>query len=654
MCGIFGFYGKFDLDALKIGLAAIAHRGPDDSGLFQDAEAGVGLAHARLSIIDLSPLGHQPMTDETGRYTIVYNGEIYNFRELRAELETKGCRFSGGSDTEVLLKLYREIGPAMLPRLDGIFAFAVYDSISRELFLACDSMGVKPLYYAESRDGFTFASELKALVAAGCISNSIDVESLFRYLGFLWCPNGGTPFKDVFRLGPGEALRIRQGKLLRRWKWADAFWPNNQGLASIEPAEAVRQVSDVLRNAVHRQMISDVPVGAFLSGGLDSSAVVAMAREVAPDIACFTIDTGGVIDSGVIDDLPYARNVARHLGVKLYEIRVNSAQMAADFDRMVFQIDEPLADPAPLNVLYISRLAKEHGVKVLLSGAGGDDLFAGYRRHRALLMEQLWSWLPLGARRLLRRSSAYLDQRSETLRRVSKAFAYADATANRRLAAYFLWMSPERIRGLFASEHRALLTADSILAPMEEYLRQLPSNLSPLQQMLALEQRFFLADHNLLYTDKMTMAVGVEVRVPYLANEMVHLANSLPPSLKLRGQEGKWVLKRAMASYLPKEVIYRPKTGFGAPVRHWLRNELREWVGDMLSPDTLQRRGLFDPVAVDSLIEDDWAGRVDAAYTILGLVCIEAWCKHFLARVERRPFSGVAEHFGCQGVMGLK
>jgi asparagine synthase (glutamine-hydrolysing) len=280
--------------------------------------------------------------------------------------------------------------------------------------------------------------------------------------------------------------------------------------------------------------------------------------------------------------------------------------------------------------LYISQLARQHGVKVLLSGAGGDDLFTGYRRHRALMLERYWAWLPQFVRRGLRAGSAALNQDSAFGRRIAKVFAHADLPPDQRLAGYFLWADPRRILNLFAPEHRAALATGSMTAPLDDYLDALPAGLPPLHRMLALEQRFFLADHNLLYTDKMSMAAGVEVRVPFLDNDLVRLANSLPPDLKQRGAEGKWVLKKAMEPYLPRDIIYRPKTGFGAPLRHWLRHELKEWVGDMLSADTLRRRGLFDPKAVAALIEDDRAGRVDAAYTILSLVCIEVWCRAFV------------------------
>jgi asparagine synthase (glutamine-hydrolysing) len=628
MCGIIGAWGNPAADRVLVANRLQAHRGPDDQGLYHDTSAQIALGHTRLSILDLSPLGHQPMSDASGKVVIVFNGEIYNFRELRSELELAGYHFYGHSDTEVLLALYLAHGEKMLSMLNGIFAFAIHDQNNQTLFLACDAMGVKPLYFSEGGDGFVFASEMKALLACGDVSRELDIKTLFRTLGFLWSPGGATPFKGVHRLGPGEALRVKGMRIAQRWHWASSTWMAESSI--LDDTEAIHQVEAGLRTAVHRQMVADVPVGAFLSGGLDSSAVVAMARETAPDIQCFTINTGGVQDSGVTDDLPYARKVAKHLGVNLHEIKVDSSRMASDLEQMVFQLDEPLADPAPLNVLYISQLARQHGVKVLLSGAGGDDLFTGYRRHRALMMERYWAWLPVSARSGLRQLTANLGQGGALGRRVTKAFSHADWPENKRLSGYFLWADPVRVMGLFAPQHRAELAHEAMTQPMEDYLNTLPSSLPPLQRMLALEQRFFLADHNLIYTDKMSMAVGVEVRVPFLDNDLVRLANRLPADIKQRGAEGKWVLKRAMEPFLPREVIYRPKTGFGAPLRSWLRHELRELVDDLLSAETLLRRGLFDPKAVASLIADDRAGRVDAAYTILGLLCIEIWCRKFM------------------------
>jgi asparagine synthase (glutamine-hydrolysing) len=374
-------------------------------------------------------------------------------------------------------------------------------------------------------------------------------------------------------------------------------------------------------------MVADVPVGAFLSGGLDSSSVVAFARELNPDIRCFTIEAEGNEHEGVTDDLPYARCVAEHLKVPLDIVRVDAARMAADLPAMVAHLDEPLADPAPLNVLYISRLARERGIKVLLSGAGGDDLFTGYRRHRALMLEGLWSWLPRPARAVLERLAMRADQRSVLQRRLSRLFSGSAQDGDARLVHYFRWADRRDLSALYTPAFRAALGDARAEDVMLEFLNDMPRDRHRLDRMLALEQRFFLADHNLPYTDKMSMAVGVEVRVPLLDLELVDFSARVPSEFKQRGKTGKWVFKKAMEPYLPHDVIYRPKSGFGAPIRRWMRHELRPLVGDLLGESSLRRRGLFDPAAVSRLIEANQEGRVDASYTLLSLLAIEIWCR---------------------------
>lgn len=633
MCGILGFSGAFEPAALSAGLRAIAHRGPDDAGVFMDAESGVGLGHVRLAIQDLSPLGHQPMLGADGAVVLVFNGEIYNFRELRAELEARGHSFHGHSDTEVLLNLYLAEGESMLPRLNGIFTFALWDARKQSLLLARDALGVKPLYVATMPDGVAFGSEIKGLLSLVPRARELDAAALHRYLSFLWCPGEGTPLKAVRKLLPGEALVLRSGRVARRWTWYQlpAFRAKHEPMAE---QAALQGTVAHLRQAVRRQMVADVPVGAFLSGGLDSSAVVAFAREQNPQIHCFTIEAAGGQEEGATDDLPYARRVAQHLGVPLEVVKIDASRMAGDLERMVVQLDEPLADPAPLNVLYISQLAQQQGMKVLLSGAGGDDLFTGYRRHRAVQMERCWSWLPRAARSGLERATSALDQRRPMSRRLAKLFSGAGLSGGQRLAHYFVWAREGDLLGLYTPEFRAELAGAVATAPMLEFLRPLGDSVSPLERMLALEQRFFLADHNLPYTDKMSMAVGVEVRVPFLDLDLVDFAAQIPLGLKQRGQEGKWVLKKAMEPYLPHDVIYRSKSGFGAPLRRWMRHELRELLGDLLSVDSLKKRGLFEPAAVQRLMARNDAGQVDAAYTLLSLLCIEIWCRRFVDDVR--------------------
>lgn len=642
MCGIAGFsdaHGTFASrpappeEQLARARSALLHRGPDSSGLLMFDEQGVGLAHTRLAIQDLSASGHQPMVSTDGSAAIVFNGEIYNFPALRQELESRGHRFEGHSDTEVLLALYvdarkhRRDLDAVLRSLNGIFAFAIWDGLEECLLVVRDGLGVKPLYYAQAEDRFAFASEIKALQHLVPASTEADAASIDRYLTFLWCPGAGTPLKQVRKLEPGQLLRIRRGSVVeqRTWYRLPTFDRPHRELTASQAIEGVRHH---LRQAVHRQLISDVPVGAFLSGGLDSSSLVAFAREVQPDIRCFTIDTAGG-DEGFVDDLPFAREVASKLQVPLEVVSVDSHRMAGDLAAMVEHLDEPLADPACLNVLYISRLARANGIKVLLSGAGGDDLFTGYRRHAALAAEKYWKWMPNAVLQAAARAARGLDQRTALGRRIRKVAEGGALRGDARLANYFHWIGRDDLDRLYTPEFRMQIR-EAADAPVLDYLAKLPASTPDMSRLLCLEQRFFLTDHNLAYTDKMSMATGVEVRVPFLDLDLVEFANAIPPAYKQRGSVGKWVLKKAMEPYLPHKVIYRRKSGFGVPLRRWLRHELKDLLNDVLSESSLRRRGWFDGRAVQSLIARNASGQVDASYTLLALLCIELWCRRFL------------------------
>lgn len=631
MCGIIGYSGRFDSRGLQQGIRAICHRGPDDSGAFTNDQAQVGLGHARLSIIDLSPLGHQPMYAEGGAVQLVFNGEIYNYRELRKELEAKGHTFRGHSDTEVILHLYLEEGERMLPRLNGIFTIAIFDARTGDTLVARDALGVKPLYYAETSKGVAFASEIKGLLTLAPGAKELDPVALHRYMSFLWCPGEGTPLKAVRKLLPGSLMVLRAGRIERSEVWYQL--PAFRGVrADLDEASSIQGTLEHVRAAVERQLVADVPIGAFLSGGLDSSAVVALAHERTKDLQCFTIRQLGGAEQGVTDDLPYAERVAKHLGVQLHTVEIEASRMANDIERMIWQLDEPLADPAPLNVLYICELARKHGMKVLLSGAGGDDIFTGYRRHRALELQRWWDWLPIGLRGALESATGALDQRKAWKRKLAKLTSGSGLSGDARIANYFLWSRESTLLSLYTKDTLHAIGNERALGPMLDFLRPLPSDLPPLERMLMLEQRFFLADHNLIYTDKMSMAVGVEVRVPLLDLELVEFAARIPVGVKQKGGVGKWVFKKAMEPYLPHDVIYRPKSGFGAPLRRWMRGELRPLVGDLLSEDSVRRRGLFRPEAVTKLIDDNHSGRIDANYTLLSLLAIEIWCRRFIDR----------------------
>lgn len=637
MCGIAGYQGTFDPALLSRMNDSIAHRGPDDADTLRLEGPGVGLAHRRLSIIDLSPAGRQPMWDASGSAVVVFNGEIFNYRELRAELVSRGCVFRSHSDTEVLLNLYLLEGRRFLSKLNGMFAFAIWDAREGALLLARDAIGVKPLYYAELPEGFLFASEIKALLRHDGLPREIDPRAIHDHLAYLWCPAPRTVLKSVRKLEPGAALVVRDGRIADRFEFYSL--PYDRPTETLETDEAAARVRGAIERAVERQMVADVPVGAFLSGGLDSSAVVSFARRhTSSRLQCFTIAfrDDAMKAEGFAEDLPYARRVAAALGVDLHEIEVGP-EMADRLETMIWHLDEPVADPAPLNVLFIAELARRHDIKVLLSGAGGDDLFTGYRRHLAVSREGLWSWLPGPVRGAASRAGRGLPTPTPFLRRFRKALGSMGLEGSRRIASYFLWTEPRTQSGLYGP-----LLADALRdvptdATLVETLTGLDGDISPLRKMLHLEARHFLADHNLIYTDKMAMARGVEVRVPLLDTDLVAVAASLPDGLKQRGATGKWIFKKAMEPDLPRDVIYRPKTGFGAPIRRWLRRELRPLVDDVLAPATLRERGLFDPGAVLALRRADAEGRVDGTYTLFALVCVELWCRAFLRAETHAP-----------------
>ena len=636
MCGIAGYSGAFSPGVLEPMSAALRWRGPDGEGRWSDEAAGVGLAHRRLAILDTRPEGDQPMANAAGDVVICYNGEIYNYRELRRELEGAGFAFRTGTDTEVLLALYERDGAAMLERLNGIFAFAIWDAKAGRMLLARDHAGVKPLYYAQTPSGVLFASELKALRAWEGLDRTVDARAIALHLSYLWAPAPYTMFRAVRKLEPGMAMTLEGGRVARRWRHYALPEPAPEHGRS--EAAWAGALAEVFERCVTRQLVSDVPVGAFLSGGLDSSAIVAMMARAGTlgDFPCYTIAFEGSEDPGLTADLPYARRAAAHLGVRLEETPVAPA-MLEDLPTMLFHLDEPQADPAPLNALAIARAARADGIKVLLSGAGGDDVFTGYRRHLALRMERYWSWSPRALRRAARAASTLLPAGSGIGRRARKQLANAHLDPDDRLVSYFLWLDAERRDALLSPDLREALEGFDPLDPLRETLAAHPARHDPIERMLLLEQTFFLPDHNLNYTDKTTMAAGVEGRVPFLDPELLAFAARIPTELKQKGRTGKHILKKAMEPFLPREVIHRPKTGFGVPLRRWMEGELRELVEETLDPRTLRDRGWFDPQAVARLRADNAARRLDAAYPLFALVCLELWARLFIDAQPHDP-----------------
>ncbi|MBI96466.1 asparagine synthase (glutamine-hydrolyzing) [bacterium] len=641
MCGIVGYYFNNNhirktspgfTESIKL----LSHRGPDNSDLFVDPIYNLGLAHTRLSILDLSKKANQPMKSLCEDVVLIFNGEIYNFNEINSLIkENSKLRCLSNSDSEVLLNLYiynRDQGndiSRMLKMLNGIFAFAIWDKTTEDLFIVRDALGVKPLYYSQNQDGFIFSSEIKAMIPLGIDSKEIDPIAINRYLSFLWCPGERTASKNIKKLPPGEFLQIKNGQIHKRTKWYKLPFYKQQTYLKTK-AKAIKGTQYHLRNAVHRQLVADVQVGAFLSGGLDSSSIVKFAVEKNPNIKCFTIDSSSNNGKNESDDLKYAQLVANHLKVNLDVIKVDSNCFIKGLEDMVISLDEPIADPAPLNVFFISRLARSKGIKVLLSGAGGDDLFTGYRRHIALNNEFLWSWLPLNIRSFFHQASSLLPNNSTFNRRVRKAFSGFELEGDARIINYFRWIDRFDIERLYTKEFRGELNSSNAEQPFINLLNDLPNNKSRIEKILALEQSFFLPDHNLTYTDKMSMRSSVEVRVPFLDIDLINFAASIPDKYKINNGQAKWVLKEAMKPYLPKNVIYRPKTGFGLPLRRWVKNDIKEWLNTVLLSGSLENRGIFDSKAVESLIYNNLYDKVDASYTLLSLASIEIWCRYFI------------------------
>ena len=615
----------------------LSHRGPDGSGSKMFFDAGIFLGHTRLAIQDLSPAGAQPMVSKDKKLVITFNGEIYNFPKLKGELINLGYVFFSNTDTEVILYLYAEYGIDCLAMLDGIFSLAIFDMIKKNLIVARDGLGIKPLYYYHDETSFIFSSEIKAIESL-VVDKKLTLKkaNINRYVTFQWCPGEGTPFKEIKKHNPGEALIIKNGNIIDRKTFFQLpIVRSPKKNTKLKVKDAIAGLDANLRKAVHDQMLSDAPVGAFLSGGLDSTSVVAFAREIDPTITCFTIDTQNFSNDGMVDDLPYARAAAKFLDVPLEVVTVDSDSLIKNLEKMVWMLDEPLGDPAPLNVLYISEFAKKNGIKVLLSGAGGDDILTGYRRHQAIMYDNKLRVLPKCILSGLEQATGKLDKRVTLFRRLAKLFNGSSQNGDARIINYFKWIDQRLLSSLYTDAFREEIANDLADQPMVDFLNTAHSDSSNLDRMLALEQRFFTTDHNLLYTDKMSMAAGVEVRVPLLAKNLVKFAATIPDNMKQKGKEGKWIFKKTMEPYLPKDIIYRSKTGFGAPLRDWLKVELSDYVGDLLGFSSLSARGLFSAERVRVLIENNNAGKIDATYTIFSLMCIEIWCRQHLDSISK-------------------
>ncbi len=630
MCGILGVV-KTSLNNSNIYKAfkLIQHRGPDGSGIFENEKIILG-TH-RLKIQDLSTNGDQPMSDASGRYIIIYNGEIYNHWEIRKILISKGYSFKSTSDTETILIGYIHYGKEIVNKLKGMFAFAIYDQEKNSIFGAKDPIGVKPLYYYLKGKNFAFSSEIKSLIYINDFDSALNYKALTNYLNFLWSPGNLTPFNFVYKLLPGEYFTIDLDNPSSFSTKTYYDIPFSGSREFYNDKIWIDTIDSKLEHAVSSQLLSDVPFGFFLSGGIDSSVIVAEARKSfqGSDINCFTIKGDNDTETeGFNDDYNYAREAANFLGVNLHVVD-GSVSIINDFDKMIWHLDEPQADVAPLFVYKVCEAAREQGINVLLSGAGGDDVFSGYRRHQALHYDKYIRNTPEFIFPLLEKYLRNKDLNKPTIRRLNKFLKRNNETVNSRMVGQFEWFPIMEHMDLFNKDIQHEIgnyNPDSYLFSL---LSKVEEEENLLNKMLYLELKTFLVDHNLNYTDKMGMACGVEIRVPYLDIDLVNLSTKLPPNMKMRGNKTKYVLRKIAERYLPQSIVNRSKTGFGAPIRKWIKHDLNNMVNERLNDQSLNKYHIFDHRAVLKLIEENRSGKVDGAYTILSIMAIQSWLDQF-------------------------
>ena len=644
MCGLSGFWRLSALDnqeAVARNMAeAIRHRGPDDEGVWVDARQGVALAHCRLAIQDLSPNGHQPMHSTSGRYVVAYNGEIYNFRHLQKELEQQGCRFLGHSDTEALLAAVEAWGvERALSRFVGMFAFALWDRRERVLYLARDRFGEKPLYYGWQGRSFLFGSELKALRQHPDWVGEIDRDALALYMRHNYVPAPWSIYQGIHKLMPGTLLRIPEdcppGHLPDPQPYWSAIEIVEQGIATPfegSDEDAVEALESLLRDTLDDKMISDVPLGAFLSGGYDSSLVVALMQSLSTQpVKTFSI---GFHEAGY-NEAHHAKAVAGHLGTDHTELYVTPEEAMAVIPRLPDLYDEPFADSSQIPTFLVSQLARQQ-VTVSLSGDGGDELFGGYNRYaqgrqivdrlqrlpgaaRLLVAKGLKALPPSAWNRVFQLLGPVLPRRlrvplpGDKLHKLAGVLGRGgDRALYKGLVSH--WNEPEKVV-LGGRELPTALTDPKRQARLEDFT----------DYMMFTDLVSYLPDDILVKVDRAAMGVSLETRVPLLDHRVVEFAWRLPRRLKVRDGQGKWVLRQVLYRYVPREIMNRPKMGFGVPIDHWLRGPLRDWAESLLDEGRLRREGWFDPAPIRRKWQEHLSGERNWAYHLWDVLMFQAW-----------------------------
>ncbi len=647
MCGIAGLIdrrGASPADALRAHARAmadsLAHRGPDAGEVWVDAEAGVAFGHRRLAIIDLSPTGAQPMTSADGRWTISYNGEVFNYQALRAELEAAGIRFRGASDTEVIVEGCARWGvEATMRRLVGMFAISLWDHAERSLYLVRDRLGIKPLYYGDFAERFIFGSELKALRACPGWTPTLDRDALAAYFRHNYVPTPHCIYREIRKLPPGHILVLRRGERPH----LSAFWDMRevvrQGVASARKAplgedEALARLDELLREAVRLRMIADVPLGAFLSGGIDSSTVVAlMQAQSNRPVRTFSIG----FREETYDEAQHAKAVATHLGTDHTELYVDPAHALDVIPRLAIWYDEPFADPSQIPTYLVAEMTRRH-VTVALSGDGGDEVFAGYNRY--FWADLLWrraARLPRGLRSAAVSAARALSPatwdrlfgvvpaRLRPVQAGDKMHKLAEVLERDRPEAIYLrlvsqWERPEEVV-VDGREPKGLLWDAATAELVPDYIAR----------MQYLDTVTYLPDDILTKVDRATMAVSLEGRVPLLDHRVVEFAWTLPLALKVRDGDGKWLLRRLLERYVPRALIERPKMGFGVPIDAWLRGPLRPWAEELLSDRHLAADGLLRPAPIRAMWSEHLSGTRNWQYPLWVVLMFQAWRQRWWA-----------------------
>jgi asparagine synthase (glutamine-hydrolysing) len=631
MCGIAGTINFIDAERLSAMTDAQAHRGPDDRGVRMFPEERVGLGHRRLSILDLSPAGHEPMSNADETLWITFNGEIYNFLELRRELEREGCELKSQTDTEVILRLYEREGTACLKRLNGMFAFAILDRKHKKVVLARDHFGVKPLYYFRSQDKLVFASEIKGILASGIYSPDINWQGFYDYFTYLYIPCPQTIFAGIQQLPPAHFLEFdlksSQIQLSRFWSLQTPLESDGHAPSYEESKSKLREL---LTQSVKRQMISDVPLGVFLSGGVDSPILTGlMAEQTSQPVKTFTVTFSGK-DVKLYNEAEEARAVSRRFCTEHHEIEVDISE-PLEMLELIESFDQPFGNPTFYLMHLISKAARPD-VTVALCGAGGDELFAGYPRHRAVGLANSLSWMPgfvfAGAGQALGLLSD--NYRSPQLRRARQFVGGRDQDFARQYVNWTYFMTGDEKAKLLNGTARAARKNGDGYLPSERIVSQyLEHGRLDGNSALDVDLQTFLPDNVLEYTDKMSMSVSLEVRVPYLDYRVVEYAHSLPFDYKLKAGTSKRILKETFADLLPAENV-GPKKGFNFPLATWMRDRFDSYFERQMTRESVQRNGLFNWDYIQTLRQQHRTGKKDNSYPLFSLIMFDAWQQKYM------------------------